>query len=965
MYATNKRLTILSEAEQAALYELPDFDDEQRLEYLNLTTEEQMLMQSRSHLSAKIYCALQIGYFKAKHLFFRFTWEEVREDTVFILQQYFPEQDNFIPKPLTRHEYYTQCYAIAAQFGYESWSQHSETETHNQVLQIIRRDINPQFIVMELLGFLRTKKIIRPGYTKLQDIISNVLSTERQRLSTFFCNTLTKTDKSALQALLKDEGTLLGLAELKQDAKDFKARMMTAEREKLTTIKSLYQLAKKLLPQLKLSQQNIQYYGSLVDYYTIYDLRKKLKPEQTYLYLLCYIWHRYRKLNDNLSDAFYCHLTQFEAEVKEKAKEEHARYAMRQQNEWFVMQRLARFFVDEKFSDEVLFGEVRQAAFMTVIPKEELQRKVSHVDEVPLKEIDFKWQIIDKLFHRFQLHLRPLVMTLDFTSTTVEDPWLAAILWFKSVFNQEQNLNQHPISACPEGTLPKRLQAYLLETTSGGEQKLHAKRYEFWIYRQLKKRLKAGTLFLEDSIHHRCLQQELAEANEKGALLEQTNIPALNRPIRQLLDERFAELHKQWVTFNSNLSQGKLKHLRYDEATKTLHFKKTKEGKEEELQHRFYEQLPLCDITDVLRFVNERCHLVPAFTHIQPRYAKVLADENSLNAVIIAQGLNSGNLNMAEISDIPYDLLLDTYQSRIRLCTLKTANDLISEAIAQLSIFPFYSLDLTILYGGVDGQKYEVEIPTLKARNSKKYFKKGKGVVAYSLLVNHIPLQVELIGPHEHESYFAFDIWYNNTTSITPDAVTGDMHLVNKANFAIMDWFGGKLCPRFTNLQTQTKHLYCGDNPAQYQDYLIQPVGQIDRHLIEDEWSNTKLIIGALGLKEMTQSTLIKKFCTYTTDHRTRKAIFEYDKLIRSIYTLKYLQDRKLQRDIHRSQNRVESYHQLRAAIATAYGRKQLIGKGEREIEISNQCGRLIANAIIYYNSAILSKLREKYEAEE
>lgn len=51
-------------------------------------------------------------------------------------------------------------------------------------------------------------------------------------------------------------------------------------------------------------------------------------------------------------------------------------------------------------------------------------------------------------------------------------------------------------------------------------------------------------------------------------------------------------------------------------------------------------------------------------------------------------------------------------------------------------------------------------------------------------------------------------------------------------------------------------------------------------------------------------------------------------------------------------------------AIATAYGKKQLSGRGDREIEISNQCGRLIANAIIHYNSAILSKLKLKYEAE-
>ena len=236
--------------------------------------------------------------------------------------------------------------------------------------------------------------------------------------------------------------------------------------------------------------------------------------------------------------------------------------------------------------------------------------------------------------------------------------------------------------------------------------------------------------------------------------------------------------------------------------------------------------------------------------------------------------------------------------------------------------------------------------------------------MAYTLLANHIPLQVELIGAHEHESYFAFDIWYNNTSNILPDVLTGDMHLVNKINFAIMDWFGGSLFPRFTHLQSQLKHLYCSDDLSQYNDFLIKPVGKINRQLIEDEWENIKPIIAALALKEITQSTLVKKLCTYSTDNCTRKAIMEYDKLIRSIYTLKYFQDRKLQKNVHRSQNRVEAYHQLRAAIASAYGKKQLSGRGDREIEISNQCGRLIANAIIHYNSAILSKLLKKFEAE-
>ncbi len=94
----------------------------------------------------------------------------------------------------------------------------------------------------------------------------------------------------------------------------------------------------------------------------------------------------------------------------------------------------------------------------------------------------------------------------------------------------------------------------------------------------------------------------------------------------------------------------------------------------------------------------------------------------------------------------------------------------------------------------------------------------------------------------------------------------------------------------------------------------------------------------------------------------TRRAIFEFHKLIRSIYTLRYLRDPQLQRNVHRSQNRIESYHQLRSAIAHVGGKKELTGWTDIEIEISNQCARLIANAIIYYNSAILSRLLTKYE---
>ena len=376
--------------------------------------------------------------------------------------------------------------------------------------------------------------------------------------------------------------------------------------------------------------------------------------------------------------------------------------------------------------------------------------------------------------------------------------------------------------------------------------------------------------------------------------------------------------------------------------------------------------MPLSDIIDVLRFVDNNCDFLSAFTHIQPRYAKQSSPvAANLIATLIAQAMNNGNINMAEISDIPYAVLQDTLQTRIRLNTLKAANDIISNGISRMSIFPYYSFDLELLYGGVDGQKFVAATPTIKARAGKKYFGKGKGIVAYTLLSNHVPLQVELIGANEHESYFVFDIWYNNNSEINPDVITGDMHSINRANFAIMHWFGGKLYPRFTNIEAQRKHIYCAETSLEYNKFLIKPVGTISRELIESEWPNLQRIIASLGLKEISQSSLVRKLCTYKQEHRTRMALFEFDKLIRSIYTLNYLLDSSIYKNAHRSQNRVEQYHQLRSAVAQAYGKKEIIGKTDVAIEISNQCGRLISNAIIYYNSALLSKLKDKYERED
>jgi hypothetical protein len=77
------------------------------------------------------------------------------------------------------------------------------------------------------------------------------------------------------------------------------------------------------------------------------------------------------------------------------------------------------------------------------------------------------------------------------------------------------------------------------------------------------------------------------------------------------------------------------------------------------------------------------------------------------------------------------------------------------------------------------------------------------------------------------------------------------------------------------------------------------------------------------------------------------------------------LQAASLHWNVHRSQNRIEAYHQLRSVLALVSGRKELIGRTGPDVAISNECGRLVANIVIAYNSILLSDLLNRYQAAE
>lgn len=64
MPVSKEHLTILSQAEKSALYDLPEYNNEQRLEYLNLSQGELQIAWARSNYRLKFIACFRLAISK-------------------------------------------------------------------------------------------------------------------------------------------------------------------------------------------------------------------------------------------------------------------------------------------------------------------------------------------------------------------------------------------------------------------------------------------------------------------------------------------------------------------------------------------------------------------------------------------------------------------------------------------------------------------------------------------------------------------------------------------------------------------------------------------------------------------------------------------------------------------------------------------------------------------------------------
>ena len=183
-----------------------------------------------------------------------------------------------------------------------------------------------------------------------------------------------------------------------------------------------------------------------------------------YLYLLCFITHRYQRFHHHLLTCFIHHITQTLDTVKGAVKTVIAEQRLEWNADLPKAGHVLKLFTSDQIAETTPFQDVQTQAF-AILERHKLDHIADYIStKVSIDEQALHWDQFDTHAQRLKLHLRPLLLAVDLSATRTDLPLLTAIAFLKTTFQQGRSLGQLAPDSTPTSFIPVRQKRYLYTT---------------------------------------------------------------------------------------------------------------------------------------------------------------------------------------------------------------------------------------------------------------------------------------------------------------------------------------------------------------------------------------------------------------------------------------------------------------------------------------------------------------------
>jgi len=937
---------LLTAEEWQSVYEPPTLSDSERAEYFTFSKSEIDTLYNFKSIDHAVYYAISLGFFKLKYTLINFAYRDVTLERQYVMQRYFSNK----PSPRT----FTNNKDTIVRIENKVLAVTGFTRFRGEVADKLIRTLQKQALYYPrqrqlcraLLQLMVKEHIAIPNVTTIQNCVTQIWNREQSRVVRFYYRYTSKLQRESVLSLLSKTDQNHRIVSIKKDMKEFNTESIHEELEKHSHLKVIFMIAKHVVPKLKIPDSTIEYYSQLINYYNGTRL-KQLNPDIVQVYLLCYSHSRLQIVNDNLLEAFKKRTSNYTDENISKAEIDAAKYV---DNLQAVRYKIHELIITIK--NDTHKTHIQKSKLFRCMPESEMDDISKILTSEKLDKRFLFWKNIDSNERSISLNLRPLFMNLDI-SILNDDLLNDAVKFMRETIENTEptSLPEHLISWIPKSDL-----CYIISN-----KKIIKNRFEFFLYQRLTHHIGTNKLTLKYSIKHKAVEDNLITLptwkKEKKKILKSLPYPKLQLSSPHgLLDEKEQTLKVLYQKVNSDIENGRndsviLKLNQRGE--KTWRFKSLE--KTSDPNDSLFLHFPKQSIADVMRFVDTKTdYSQPLEESILSRSNKTTFNKEISNAVVLANAIRMGSRNMSSVCNFNLNDLLKADNNNVRTETVVEALNIINRKAKELEIFAGYNID-GFNHLSLDGLKLGTRKQNIKARHSPKFLGNDTGVSSYNAIFNHFPITGKLIGSNEYEGNFTFEMVHHQSMhDFKIKRASTDRHGMNPFNFGYFDLTDMVYAPRIPKPHRET--LWGFGKHSDYEGLIICPDKMINKNFIMDDWDNMQRTMVSMLTGIAIPSVLIGKMSPSKYRSKTKLAFTHYNHVVRSEFILKIINDEKYRIAIEYALNHGEAFNNLYRAVALLNGGK-FRGQSEAEMILWDQCSRLVAAIILYYNAYILNHL--------
>jgi TnpA family transposase len=956
---------LFSPAERAAFTGFPNPLELTLLQRHYLFTDEELkLIRQHKGSANKVGLAVQLGYFHFPGRVLGFDEQPPLEMIEFIANQLGYSSQAFenyaTERPMTRRDHLAELY-VKTGFS-EFKDEHHKKFSEWLLAQALLKD-NAQILMSELLGELRTRRVIQPAFYQLEKLVWEVRKSAREQTWHSLGGSLSSEQKTKLDELLKPVGSqdkrTSDLAWLRRSAGYNSPTGFNRLADRLEFIRKINldsEVVRKI-HQNRLSQMAREGYTTSTQHLALLD------PSHRYAIVVAFLLDLSLRLTDQ---ALEMHNT-LVGQLFNKSQQSH-------QTKWqhngksvnenlLVYSQVGKALIKAR-KEKIDPFEVMDA----VIKWEDFVNSVNEVEDLSRPASFDYLDLMDTRYSWFRQYSKRLLEIFEFKAASQ-----AQVQSLSKALSLVKELNttaerKVPQSA-PDNFITPRWEKYVQKEDGSLDRHF----YEFCALSELKDALRSGDMWVAGSRRFNDFEEYLVpkeswlKDRQGGKLLP---APSFETDCASYLSKRFVQLHTRLKEVNQLLVDGKLE-VTIDALKGEFHMTAASsdipEGMDA-LKDKVYALLPSASITELVVEVEKLTGFSRHFTHQQSGDRVKEAEKPVLLAAILADGINLGISKMADACPgIARSKLFRITDWHIREETYRKA---LAEVVNYQHHLPF-----AINFGegktsSSDGQQF----PAGSRRKGKRHpgaqinlkYGRNPGVMFYTHLSDqYMPYYAQVISATARQAPYMIDGLLYHESELEIEEHYTDTHGYTDQIFGIAHLLGFRFVPRIKDIGD--KKLYIGSS-GQAEDYpQLQSLisGKLNLKVIDENWEDVLRLVSSIQQGSVTASLILNKLAAYPRQNRLALALREIGRLERTLFVLDWMSDKALRRRASLGLNKGESRNTL--ARVLFFHRLGEVRERSWEDQLNRASGLTLLSALIstwntLYLEKAIARLRENGE---